>query len=120
MIAFEVYINGKKISTAGVGNPGVLSTCLAYRAVGSYLSGEPPVSEYLRLDIGGYVSDSKEHLRWADRKLKPGDTVTVKIVRTESVDKPRERERTNTAADLRRRKQYVRRMAKELGWKLKT
>jgi len=120
MIAFEVYINGKRISTAGVGNLGVLTACLNYRGVQPYEAGGPPVRECLRLDVGGYVPDSREHLRWVDRKLKPGDSVTVKIVKAESVDKPRERQRTNAAADLRRRKQYVRWMANELGWKPKT
>jgi hypothetical protein len=120
MIAFEVYLNGKKICTAGVGDLGVLTACLAYRGAQPYEEGGPPVSEYIRLDVGGYVPDSREHLRWRERKLKPGDSVTLKVVKAGSVDKPRERKRTNAAANLRRRKQYVRRMAKELRWKLQT
>jgi hypothetical protein len=119
-IAFEVYLNGKKICTAGVGNMGVLSAVLAYRGVQPYEEGGPPVSEYLTLDVGGYLPDSKEHIRWRERKLKPGDSVTVKIVKAESVDKPRERKRTNPATDLLQKKQYVRRMAKELGRKLQS
>ena len=40
MTAFEVYLNGKKICTAGVGEAGVLSTSLAMRP--DCLYGDPP------------------------------------------------------------------------------
>ncbi|HWQ93670.1 MAG TPA: hypothetical protein VN673_18555 [Clostridia bacterium] len=114
MIAFEVHVNRKKICTAGVGDLGVLTTSLAWRGKGG-----PPAAEYLRLDAGG-LADSGEHLRWLDRKLKRGDVVSIKVVEVDSVDKPRERHRLNPAADLRRQKQYVRRMAKKFGWKIQT
>jgi hypothetical protein len=120
MIAFEVYLNGKKICTAGVGDTGVLTACLSYRGALPYEEGGPQVRECLTIDVGGYLPNPREHLRWRERKLKPGDSVTLNVVKAESVDRPRERERTNAAANLRRRKQYVRRMAKELGWKLQT
>lgn len=74
------------------------------------------VAEYLRLDVGG-LADSGEHLRWLDRKLKRGDVLSIKVVEADSADKPRERQRPNPAADLRRQKQYVHWMAKQFGWK---
>ena len=37
-----------------------------------------------------------------------------------TVDEPRERQRPNPEADLRRQKQYVRRMAKQFGWRIQT
>jgi hypothetical protein len=117
MIAFEVHLNGKKIGTAGVGARGVLSTCLTWRGPQPYQKGGPTVAEYLRLDVGG-LADSGEHLRWLDRKLKREDIVSIKVVEIDSADKPRERQRPNPAADLRRQKQYVRRMAKQFGWKI--
>jgi hypothetical protein len=116
MIAFEVHLNGKKLCTAGVGQLGVLSACMSWRAQ-PYKKGGPPVAEYLRLDVGG-LANSGEHLRWLDRKLKRGDLVSIKVVEVDSVDKPRERQRPNAAADLRRQKQYVRQMAKRFGWKI--
>lgn len=117
MIAFEVHLNGKKICTAGVGEVGVLTTSLAWRGPQPYQNGGPSAAEYLRLDVGG-LADSGEHLRWLDRKLKRGDVLRIKVVEVASADKPRERERPNRAADLRRQKQYVRRMAKQFGWKI--
>jgi hypothetical protein len=118
MIAFEVHLNGKKVCTAGVGEIGVLSTILSWRGSQPYEKGGPPVPEYLRLDIGGIDGGSREHVRWLDRKIKRGDIITIKVVETNAATKPRERERPDPAADLRRQKQYVRRMAKQFGWRI--
>src|SRR5437773_1430128 len=119
MIAFEVYLNGKKISTTGVGSLGVLTACLSWRGPQPYEKGGRPGAEYIRLEAGG-LADSGEHFRWVDRKIKRGDEVSIKVVEIASADKPRERKRPDPAADLRRQKAYVRRMAKHLGWKLQT
>ena len=119
MIAIEVHLNGKKLCTAGVGQLGVLSTCLSWRGPQPYQKGGPSVAEYLRLDVGG-LADSGDHLRWLDRKLKRGDVLGIKVVEVDSADKPRGRQRPNPAADLRRQKQYVRRMARQFGWKILT
>jgi hypothetical protein len=55
-----------------------------------------------------------------DRKIKRGDEVNIKVGEVASADKLRERKRPNPAENLRRQKDYVRRMAKQLGWKLRT
>ena len=59
MTAFEVYLNGKRICTAGVGEVGVLSTSLAWRGTQQHRGGKP-VPSYLRLDIGGIPAISGE------------------------------------------------------------
>jgi hypothetical protein len=119
MIAFEVHLNGKKVCTAGVGDLGVLSTIVTWRGTQPYKKGEQLVAEFLTLDAGG-LSSSGEHLRWVGRKIKRGDEVSIKVVEVASADKPRERKRPNPAKDLRRQKEYVRRMAKQFEWKLQT
>lgn len=119
MIAFRVHLNGKKICTAGVGDFGVLTTSLAWRGSQPYRKSGQSVAEYLRLDVGG-LAGSGERLRWLDRKLRPGDVVSIKVVQVDSADQARERQQPDQAADLRRQKQYVRRMAKQLGWKVQT
>jgi hypothetical protein len=119
MIAFEVHLNGKKICTAGVGDLGVLTSSLAWRGPQPYQKGGPSVAEYLRLDVGG-LAQSGDHLRWLDRKLKRGDVVSIKVVEADSPDKPRERQRPSPADNLRRQKQYVRRMAKQFRWRIQT
>jgi hypothetical protein len=120
MIAFEIYLNGKKICTAGVGDLGVLSTSLAWRGPQPHQKGGKVVPAYLRLDVGGIEDSSAEHLRWLERKIKRGDLVAIKVVEVALADKPRERQRRDPAADLRRQKEYVRRMARQFGWKLQT
>ena len=117
MIAFEVQLNGKKICTAGVGELGVLSSVLTWRGAQPYKKGGPSIAEILDLNVGA-LADSGEHLRWVNRKLKRGDMITIKVVEVPCVDKPRQRERLDPIKDLRSRKQYVRNMAKEFGWKI--
>jgi len=118
MIAFEVHVNGRKVCSAGEGDLGVLTAGLAWRGPQPYQKGGRSVPEYLRLDVGG-LANSGEHLRWLARKLKLGDVVSIKVVEVDSADKPRERQRSNPASDLRRKKEYVSRMAKQFGWKIK-
>ena len=112
MVAFEVYVNGKRICTAGVGDNGVLTTIVTWAAA-------PPNREDLGFAVGGLISPRREHLRWADQQgLRVGDEVRVKIVERTKVDRPRSRKLPNPAHELRAKKAYVKRVAKELGWKI--
>ena len=120
MIAFEVYINGKKQCRAGIAGPCVLTAALTWVL-------RTPAERRLRrkelnLGIGGLVSRSDQFLEWLQRALRPGDEVTVRIVEAAMVDKPKKRRRVRaTPAQIRRRKQlHLRRLAKELGWKIQT
>jgi len=111
MVAFEVYINGKRICTAEIGDNGV-TTIVTWAAA-------PPNRKDLGFAVGGLISPRGEHLRWADRQgLQVGDEVRVKIVERTKVDRPRSRERPNPAQEPCAKKPYVRRLAKELGWKI--
>jgi predicted alpha/beta-hydrolase family hydrolase len=66
--------------------------------------------------------DDEENCRWADRKLRIGDQVEIKIVEVPRVDAPAKREaaQMTRAKHLRMQKQMVRRWAKELGWIIQT
>jgi len=110
MRAFEVFLNGKRLCLAGIGNHGVLSTTITYVSG----RGEPET----RLDIGGLVMPEKEHMRWRRPSLRVGDEVRVKIVDRKSVDKPRKRSRTDPASEIAAQKRYVRMMAGKFGWKI--
>jgi hypothetical protein len=48
--------------------------------------------------------------------LRVGDEIRVKIVEKDSVDKPIDRQRADSARDLENQKAYVRAAAKQLGW----
>jgi hypothetical protein len=110
MRAFEVYLNGKKLCRAGVDGDGVLSA-IATSVVG-------PGRSAFSLNVGGLISSANEHLRWVNCKLRVGDEIRLKIAESDSVDKPKERYRNDPAEVARSQKKYVRRMAKQFGWKI--
>lgn len=120
MLAYEVYINGQKKCTAGISGPCVLTACL------SWVLREPSERKLkrkeLNLGVGGLVSRSDEFLEWLQRDMQPGDEVTIRIIETAKVDKPKKRRRQRaTPAQIKLRKQaHVRQLAKELGWKIQT
>ncbi len=112
MRAFEVYLNGKRLCLAGIGDDGVLD------AMVDYVVGRGRNQQTLR--VAGLINATQEHVIWSRRRLKIGDEVRVKIVESASIDRPKERIRIDPKQDLRRQKRYVRDMAKRFGWKLTT
>jgi flagellar basal body L-ring protein FlgH len=120
MLAFEIQINGKKRCTAGLGKPGVLTAALSW--VLRTPEGRRRQSEELNLGVCGLVSRSDEDLVWLQRAMRLGDEVTIRIVEVADADTPkkRRRDRATPAQILRRRKAFLRRLAKEFGWKIVT
>jgi len=111
MRAFEVSINRKRLCLAGIGDDGVLS------AIVNWVTRE--ASGNLFLEVGGLISPADEHVAWVSHKrLRVGDRVEVRIVEARSVDKPKMRRRMDPAQRVRDQKRYVRRMAKQLGWRI--
>jgi hypothetical protein len=109
MRAFEVFLNGKKLCLAGIGDDGVLS------AIVNWVVGDQTAD--LFLEVGGLVSPVREHVKWVKQKpLRVGDEIRVKIVETSSTDRPIKKHRIDPAKELRSQKRYVRMMAKNLGW----
>ena len=108
MRAFQVHLNDVELCTAGIGDGGVLTVILAHIAGRS--------RNDLRMDIGGLLSPTQEHVRWRNLRLKVGDEVKVRIIETTVVDKPRKRYARDPAKELKGTKNYVRQKAKELGW----
>jgi len=121
MIAFNVYLNGKKLSTAGVGDLGVLSAHVTWvRRTPKDMQVKMPEEE-LTLDLGGLVSPKNDYVRWLDHAaLQVGDEVRITVGKAVKVDRPRSRKRSDPAEDMRRQKRYVREMAKRFGWKIQT
>jgi hypothetical protein len=112
MRAFEVYLNGKRLCVAGIGDNGVLTTII------DHVSGHGRNEQHVR--IGGLVNATDEHVHWGLKRLKTGDEVLVKIVESISVDRPTKRRKRDPKEELKREKQYVKDMARKLGWKLTT
>lgn len=111
MRAFKVYLNDHKLCLAGIGNRGVLSALVTWNA------GE--ANESLELEAGGLISPDMEFVAWIrQRPLDVGDDVRIRIVEADSVDEPKNRHRDDPVEKLRSQRAYVRRMAKELGWRV--
>jgi hypothetical protein len=110
MRAFKVFLNGKKLCLAGIGNDGVLNVSITHAPYGR------------RRDtfvyVGGLISPRDEHVRWKQRNLRVGDEIRLKIVESVSVDEPGERFPRNLKEETKREKRYVLKMAKKLGWKI--
>ena len=96
MIAFDVFLNRKKLARAGIGSDGVftaITTWVRRRAPESD-SKRPRWDRDLSFTLSGYRStnaDVGEHFKWEDRRLKPGDVLTIKVVSAGRVDEPRRR-----------------------------
>jgi len=118
MLAFEIHLNGKRLCTAGIGEPGVVTSIITWVLGERTGSGKKPWD--LGLTVGGLVSRTEEHVNWARRSLRTGDEVSIRIVEVEDSDKPRERRREDPAKKQRQKKAYVRKLAKEFGWKIET
>jgi hypothetical protein len=113
MRAFDVSLNGKKLCSAGIGDDGVLSAIVNW--VTRKGTGD------LFLEVGGLVSTVDEHVKWVNQKpLQVGDTIQVTVVDAKSVDEPTRKQRPSEAELLKARKRYVRKMAKQFGWKIQT
>jgi hypothetical protein len=110
MRAFQVYINGERVCLAGIGDNGVLTAIVSWVVA--------PDREEMDLSVGGLISPVKEHVNWTNRHPRVGDEIKIKIIERTSVDKPKSRHRDDPAKDLEDQKKYVRRMAKQFGWKI--
>jgi hypothetical protein len=91
MQAFEVSVNGEKLCLAGIGDDGVLTTIVHYAA--------RQRDGGLFLEVGGLISQTKEHLNWISQKpLSVGDSVQIKIIETGAVDNPIKKYRLDPAS----------------------
>ena len=114
MPAFKVYLNGENVCTAGLSGTGVLGAHVSWvRRKGSRRAPE------LSLHVGGLDSATGEDFVWHEAlPVQIGDEVRIEVSANARIDKTSTRRKPDAAADLRARKSYVRKMARELGWKL--
>jgi len=106
MIGFDVFLNGERLYTAGVGDAGVMSACVTW--VLRTAAGVRSPSD-LRLDVGGMSRD--EHHHWpAPRKLIVGDEIAVRIVDTTQPDAPSSTQRDDAALVEREERRYYKRL----------
>ena len=113
MTVFDVYLNGRKMCRAGVGNEGVLTALVSWAHV------QPPRATRTRgrarnetqLQVGGLAHDT--HRTWVGRKLKPGDRVTVSVVKADTFDQPARLESSNPARREEQERRYYERLTRK-------
>ena len=111
MRAYEIFLNEKRLCTAGIGKNGYIS------AIVTYLSEKNETG----LDIVGLLASKKVYVRWTRRPLHTGDEVRVKIVDKKTVDKFQKIIGRVDGPDriVELQKRMVRRMAKGFGWEIR-
>ena len=111
MRAFQVELNGKRLCVAGIGDDGVLNTTVDYVV--------DQRGSRLHLRVGGLFSPTEEHATWRNLALKVGDRVTVTIIESDTVDKPRKRYRRDSKTAEINEKAYVQAKAHAFGWQIR-
>lgn len=122
MIAFEIYIDGRKITTAGVGQSGSLSATVTWvkrrHADADMMPAEASCGGTY-LDVGGLSDETSEYQRWTDQlALTAGSEVCIKVVEIDSVDAPTSRTTQGPEDHQRDMKRCLRWMAEQTGWTL--
>jgi len=89
-IAFEIYLNGEKICTAGVGRFGVLTAILGWVKRSPFVEEEEGSEtdindreEETYINVSGLIGNDRigyESVKWLRQNLDIGDLVTVKVV----------------------------------------
>jgi hypothetical protein len=110
MRAFKILLNRKRLCVAGIGDDGVLSTTITYVPFRR--------RHDTQIYVGGLLLPQNEHVRWKQLNLRVGDEVRLKVVETESIDKPRKRFKHDPAAEADAEKRRVEKIAKKFGWKI--
>ena len=113
MLAFAIYINGRKSCTIGLNEPGVVTTNLTWVRAEKNPKRAP---DDIGVTAGGLVSRTNTYLTWTQRRIKVGDVIEMKVIQAEKISKPKSTSRETAATRTKRTKDYVRRTAKSLGW----
>jgi hypothetical protein len=115
MTVFDVYLNGRKICRAGVGEDGVLTAIVTWaRLTGTAARTARRLgrrAEETNLQVGGLADDT--HRRWAGRNLKAGDRVTVAVVKANEFDAPIRQQSRDPRLQERQETRYYRRLKRK-------
>lgn len=117
MLAFDFYINGKKVCRAGIKGPGVLATHVdLVRGVAS--GKRRKASEDLSLHVGGLDRLTGAHVKWLHRELQLGDTIRIDIVEAAKVDRPQKVKSETQRSRTKREQDFVTKKAATWGWRI--
>lgn len=114
MRAFEIYRNGRKVCTAGIAEAGVVTSCVTW-----VLGSSPKEAEHLDFRVGGLISQSHTFVDWAHGRLKDGDELRIVVCEKARVSKPKKVRTESKPTERQRKLGYLKRLAKELSYKIK-
>jgi hypothetical protein len=115
MTVFDVYLNGRKMCRAGVGEDGVLTAIVTWAHLTGPAArtarrlGQP--AEEAHLQVGGLAGDT--HRRWTARNLKIGDRVTVALVKANAFDAAIREQPRDPHLQARQEERYYRRLKRK-------
>lgn len=101
MIAYQVSLNGKVVSTAGL-TQGVLSGIANWVSMPTGSSSDPTDNWLASFTLGGLDNKTDAHLQWFRANLKLGDEITLKLVEVQEVDSPTEPLFTKSKKEIKR------------------
>ena len=129
MIGYNVYRNNDRLCVAAVGDFGVLTASVTWvshrpeklaRWAAEGGSEKEPVA--LTLEVGGLKTDDRTpalHMRWIDTSVRVGDEIKIQVIDAPRADAATIEYRDDPVKDLEGKKNYVRQVAKELGWEIR-
>jgi hypothetical protein len=111
MICFEIYINKKKVSKAGIKDDlGILTNIISLVK----RNRDDKKSEKVEIVLGGLKGSTDEHLEWLREELKVDDEITIKIISDNKCDKPIKKYRDNPQSILEAKMKYFHQLKDEL------
>ena len=110
MTVFDVFLNGRKVCRAGIGDEGVLTALVSWSHVrpAQERAGRTRARIETQLQVGGLAKHS--HRTWVGRRLNTGDRVTVSVVNADTFDRPARLESSDPARRERQEKRYYERL----------
>jgi len=111
MTVFDVYVNGRKLCRAGVGDDGVLVANLTWVRLSGPARQDARrrrrLSAETRLHVGGLAGGT--HRKWAGRMLKIGDRMSIRVASAKTFDPPiQEKPQDPRVREREERKYYLR------------
>lgn len=114
MKRFQVEFQGRTINMS-LPKAGVISAIISCVDRSDKETKSP---EEVTLHLGGLDSTDGKHPQWGEFALSPGDKVVISIHDDQKRDPPNERRGFSREETEKEKRDYVRKMAAEWGWKL--
>jgi len=110
MICFDVNLNGQRLCRAGVGESGTITTFVSWTG-GAPLSPVPrgrTTAGLSRLSVGGAFGslERQEYPQWVERQIRPGDTVSITVVKANSADRYRRKGQVTAESTAKLERRY--------------